>query len=849
MTFVIRMAWREVRNSWIRLVFFFLCVGIGVAAIVALRSVIQTVRITLTGEARSLVGADLVVQTPRAPSAELRARLDGAFRDGGVVATSNLVDTQTMVAPAARGGTGGVKLVELRGVEPAYPFYGRIELEGGQPYSHALLEQHGAIVQPELLVALDLAVGDRVTIGGQVFTIRAAIARDRVSRGGIAFGPRVYVDLADLRTTSLIGFGSRSSHQVLVEVADPGRLGTLTSSLKALLSREIATVRSWQTLEDRIGRNLTTAENYLSLVGLAIVVLGGIGVWSVTRVIVQQKIRSVAILKCLGASGRQVLSTYVLHVLVLAAAGCLLGLGIGAVAVRALPPSLLEPMGVASVRVTWSAAAQGVAVGLLVSLLFALVPLLEIRRVKPLLLLRATGGRGRRDWQTVLAGGAVAVALAAVAVWQADSMRAGVYVTTGLIVVAGVLYAASRALVGATRGLTRSGAFVIRHAVIGLGRPGNQTRVIVMSVGLGCFFVLGVRAVQTNLLADLAQSVGQNAPDLIVVDIQPDQVAQLPPVLSPYLRDAARVVPLMRGRVAAVSGRRITLATPEAVREDGHLTREFGITFRTTVEPNERLVAGRFWTAAMTPGETFDGADTEVSIERDMHEESHVDVGDLIRFDIGGQPLRARVTSIRSVEWGDAQNGAFVFVLRPGPAVDRLAHTFVGFLQVRDDPAARGALQRDVVKALPNVSVIDVRDVLATIREVVENVSLGITAVGIVTLLSGALILVGAVAMTRFQRTYEAAIYRTLGASARLVGLVAAVEYGLLGALAGVLGASGALALSWLLARYLFDMRWRPAPLLLATGCIVTAVAVAVVGLAASADVLVRKPLSALRGE
>jgi putative ABC transport system permease protein len=852
MSFVLRMAWREIRMAWARLAFFFLSVAIGVAAVVALRSLMQDVRTTLTSEARSLVGADLVIQSSRPLPPDTEATVKRLLTQYGAQGTTAVVDTQTMAEPEAGKGNGAVKMVELRGVEAAFPYYGAIELDGGVPYSHDLLAHHGVIVQPELLVALGLEPGDTIRLAGQSFTVRGVLVRDRVQRGGgIAFGPRAYVDLADLKATSLLGFGSRASYQTLVRVGDPAATTTLTDALRDALPREMASVRSWQTLEDRIGRNLRLAENYLSLVGFAVVVLGGIGVWSVTRVIVQQKLRSVAILKCLGATSGRVLATYVLQIAMLAAGGSLLGIVLAALALAAVPRNLLDALGVASVSVTVSAAVQGVAVGVLVSLLFALVPLLDVRRVKPLLLLRAdtAASARRRTWQSAAIAALIGLALLAVAVWQADSLRAGLYVSIGLAVISAVLFAGSDLLVRATRGLARSRRFVLRHAVVSLARPGNQTRVVVMSVGLGCFFVIGVRAVQTTLLASLSTDVGARAPDLVVIDIQPDQAAPLGPIVAPYLRSQARVVPLMRARVTGVAGANLHLATIDEVREDGHLAREFGLTFRTGLEANERVAAGTFWSAPLATPTLPDGVDTDVSVEQETFDRAHLALGDLVRFDVAGQSIRARVTSVRSVEWDDPASGGFVFVLRPGPAVDRLPHTFVAFLQTKDDGAARGALQRDVVRAMPNVSIIDVRDVVSSIREVVDNVTTGVTIVGAVTLVGGILILVGAVAMTRFQRLHDAAIYRTLGAGTRAMTGMLAIEYGLLGLLAGALGTAGAAVLSWALARGLFDVPWRPVPGLFAAAVISAAVLVAVVGLAASGDVLLQKPLATLRGE
>jgi putative ABC transport system permease protein len=849
--FVFRMAWRETRASWGRLLFFFVCVAMGVAAIVVLRSVVQTVRITLTREARQLIGADVVLQAQRDWTAELATRRDRVLADPSVRAHTEVVETQTMAQPADGKGSGGVRLVELRGVEAAFPFYGVPELEGGRPYSHALLADHGVLVQPDLLREFGLGVGDRITLAGQPFTIRGVVTRDRVQRAsGMALGPRVYMDLADLRSLPLLGFGSRATYQVLVRV-DAAWVGTLTEFARSVFQGQTVTVRSWRVVEDRLGRNLQTAENYLSLVGFAMVVLGGIGVWSVTRVVVQQKIRSVAILKCVGATSGRVLATYVLQVTWLAAGGCLLGVLLAAVAVAAIPQRVLAPLGVTSAGVTVSAAAQGIAVGLLVALLFALVPLLEVRRVKPLLLLRAdsVGTAGRRDWQSVFATVAVLAALALVAIWQADSLRAGLYVSGGLAAVGLALLGVSRLLVAAVRPFARSPYFALRHAIISLRRPNNQTRVILLSVGLGCFFILAVRAVQGNLLEEFSLQVGPHAPDLVLIDIQRDQLDGLRAAVGPYVRQPPRLLPILRARVVGVDGRRVQLPTLEDVRRHGELTREYGITYREALQDNETIVDGAFWLGPLGADQTPDGLDTEVSIEQSEAARAHVGVGDLMRFDLAGHVLRARVTSVRQVTWDEVQNGGFMFVFRPAPALARAPQTYVGFLELAEDPGARLAVQRALMTVAPNVSAIDVRDVLASFRDVINNATLGVTIVGAVTLAGGVLILIGAVAMTKFQRLYDAAIYRTLGAGTRLLMSMVAIEYGLLGLLAGALGAGGALAMSWALARGLFDIAWRPAPGLLVAGVLLTAAAVGAVGLAASAEILVRKPLATLRGE
>jgi putative ABC transport system permease protein len=219
-----------------------------------------------------------------------------------------------------------------------------------------------------------------------------------------------------------------------------------------------------------------------------------------------------------------------------------------------------------------------------------------------------------------------------------------------------------------------------------------------------------------------------------------------------------------------------------------------------------------------------------------------------MRFDVLSRIVHAKVTSIREVEWGDTRNGGFMFVFRPGP-LSRAPHTFIGPLRAPENPAARALFQRDLVARYPNISAIDVREVMASLQSVIDNVTFAVSIVGAVALASGALILIGAVAMTKFQRVYEAAILRTLGASTRLLATMLALEYSALGLIAGLIGAAGALALSWAVCRYVFEIDWRPAPILLGAGAIVTTVLVGVIGVIASADVLRKKPLATLRAE
>ena len=862
MRFVVRMTVRELRSSWRRLVFFFVCVAIGVGAIVAMRSVIQSVRGGLVREARAMLAADVIISTNRPWAPDVRRQIEERLALAPVQARTEAVETATMVRA---DGRNVARMVELRAVQPGFPFYGEIELEGGQRYSHDLLRDRGAIARPELLAQLGVKQGDAILIGGQPFTVRAVLSKEPGRRtGAFTFGSRVFVDYDDLQRSGLLALGSRASYQILLRVESSG-VESLTRTLRREFGDRFVNARSYRSTEDNISEDMARAENYLSLVGFVIVVLGGIGVWSVTRVFVKQKIRSIAILKCVGATTRQVLATYVAQVLMLGLIGSALGVALAAIALRAIPESMTAAIGGQALALTGSAVIQGLAVGLLVSLLFSLVPLLEVRRVKPLLLLR--GGdptivtavpfaiaqwrdRARAiDWLQVSAAVVVSAALVGIASWQAASVRIGLIVCGGFAGVALLLLGTGALMVRAVRPLSRTRIFALRHAVLGLRRPGNQTRVVLLAVGLGTFFVLGVRALQSNLLDEFSVELDKGGPDMFLIDIQQDQVERVRAFLTDRAATgsaAPRLIPVLRARVTGVRGREVNLENFQDVRGRGSLAREYVITYRDHLEANERVIKGEFWSGQ--GAQPADAPELQVSIERSIHERFSIGVGDLMRFDVLGRIVQARVTSVRDVEWEDSRNGGFMFVFRPGP-LSAAPHTYIAIIRAPEAPAARASMQHDLVAAFPNISAIDVREVVASLQGVIENVTLAISIVGGIALFGGVLILVGAVAMTKFQRIYEAAILRTLGASTKTLSAMLAGEYTTLGLLAGGIGAAGALVLSWAVCRYVFEIEWRPAPLLLIGGALITMVLVAVIGVIASADVLRKKPLATLRAE
>jgi len=846
MKFVLGMAVRETRSSWQRLVFFFICIAVGVAAIVALRSVIRSVRDVLGGEARSLIAADALIGTSRDWTPDARATIDHRMTEAGATARTETIETPTMVRPADVTRIAA-RMVELKAIQAGFPLYGSMTLDSGQPYSHALLEHHGALVRPELLSALGINVGDSVAIGTATFVIRGVVANEPGRNlGAFSLGPRVFVDFDDMPSTGLLVFGSRARRVILARVPDD-HLDDMVGKINRDFAEEYINARSYRATDDAIGRDFDRSENYLSLVGLVIVILGGIAVSSVTRVFVLQKIRSIAVLKCLGATSRQIMAVYLLQIMSLGLAGSLLGVAIARAALAGIPlalgPSTNSLLAAVHYTIAWRIALQGITIGVLVSLLFSLVPLLDVRLVKPSLLLRDETRAPGRDPARIAAMMFVSAALVAVAAWQASSLRVGVVVCVGFAALAVVLLIAGRVLVKVIAPLQNAPSFPLRHAVLHLSRPGNQTRVILLAVGLGAFFIVGVRSLQASLLDEFSLQVGADSADMFLLDIQRGQVEEM----RQFFADPAngvgtsRLIPVLRARVTGVSGRVTTLENFEDVRARGSLAREYTVTYRDHLEANERVLEGAFWNGP--------SSDPEVSIEKGLRQRFAISVGDVVRFDILGRVVNARVSSVRDVDFKDARAGGFMFVFRPGGPLEQAPQTFIAPLKGPDGAGARSKFQHDLATKFPNVSVIDFHEILATIRDVMSKVTLAITVVGGLVLFSGALILVGAVAMTKFQRVYEAAVFKTLGANSSAIARMLLFEYGVLGTLAGTVGSAGAVALTWGVSRFALDIPWRVFPAEHLAGVGLTAALVAAIGVLSSLDVLRNKPLATLRAE
>lgn len=848
MNFILNLTIREIRSSWKRLLFFFLCIAIGVGSIVALRSLIQNLSQAVGGDARELLTADFqITSTNDFSPGEISIIEKVINNSSGVEDRNEIIDTSAMAKPV-KGESSRVEFVSLRGIEPPFPLVGSFKLSDGKPFDFKLLENNGAILAPILMEELGVAIGDKIKIGEEEFVITGTFDEEPGGSGGFRFGARIYIDKKAFDQAGITQNRSRVTRRILYRTS--GNPTSLVNQLRAELKDTTLRIQSYRETQERLGEQFERTENYLSLTGLLILVLGGVGVWNVARVFVEQKRQSVAVLKCLGASGTKIITVYLLQILTLGFIGSLFGVFLAQVGLwyaqwnfnDALPAAM-------SYAVHFSTAFQGVILGVLISLLFSALPLLQVRTIKPNLLLSDENNTNLRklDWTKWIFGIVCLAGLLGLAVWQAGSLSVGIFFLVGLGLTSLVLYISAVILTKFLKQLKKIGSFSIAQAINSLYRPGNQTRIILLAVGLGAFVVLSVQSLQVNLVREFDFTRNQRLPSLFFIDIQKSQTKEFSKLIEESIGEKAEVIPTVRARISYVNGKPVDYQNREVRQQQGQIGREFAVTYRPNLDQNETVLEGEWWPAESRSTSTADAVVPQVSILDSIAETLNLEVGDSITFDISGRNLTVQVANIRKIDVRNTRT-AFIFVFRPG-ILENAPQSFVATILKRIPATQRQRLQRDVIDKFPNIQIIDVAEIVKVVQNLIENFVLAISFVGSFVILSGILILIGSVALTKSQRVYENAILKTLGAKQRTLATILFAEYGILGIMAGIIGSGFATALSFAVSKYIFDIEWEFDLGLMIFGVLITAVLVMLVGAISSFDVLFKKPLSTLRSQ
>ena len=846
-----RLAWRETRASWRSFVSFLACVTLGVAALASVGTLAANLHRTLGREAKALLGGDVEVRSSRPLAADLEAARAGVATSGATVQS-----VRELVGMARQPATGRSLLVELKAVPPSYPLYGRLD---ATPPRHGgpVVTDGGIVVGPDLLERLGVAVGDRVTLGGIDLTIRGVVVREPDRPASmVTLGPRVFLTPADLDRTGLVTFGSRVRYRTLLRLpeaavsasglpaGDQGRAARETRDSLAFIATDAAVrVVTYDDAQPGLQRFFGQMATYLGLVGLVSLRGGGIGVASSVATFLRRRLATIAILKTVGAESRTLFAAYVLQTQLLGLAGSLAGAGLGVLAQPVLVWALggLLPFELSSRPEPWTLA-RAVLMGLLVTLLCALWPLARLSAVKPSLILRAqVESRLPRARRPFLIAAPIVAGLVALALWQAGSLKvAGIFV--GASVAALVLLATlGRLLAWTARRARFARGPVLRHGLANLHRPGGHAGVVVVALGVGVMLLVAVALLERSLLNQIDHERRRDTPSFFFVDIQDDQRDRFASIVAGASGGVApALTPVVRARLSAVNGTPVTRTLVERRSRDKswYFTRDYVLTTMAAPPATNTIVRGQWWNGAGSPR-------PQVSIEEDAAGVLGVGVGSRLTFDVQGVPIEAEVSSVRRVDWQSLTLNFFV-IFSPG-ALDGAPTTYVGTARVPADRET--AVQDAVVSAFPNVTAVPVRDVLERVAGVLDQLALAIRSVAVFSIASGLAVMLGALAASRYQRLYESVILRTLGASRGTVARTFAVEYGCLGAAAGLGGSVLAALLAWVVLRFVLAVPWTFEPVALVLGVAATTAMAIAVGFLATWRLLGAKPLTVLRQE
>jgi putative ABC transport system permease protein len=846
---ILSLAWRESRFFRRRLFLFLSAISLGVAALVAVQGFSANLASGVRTQARALLGADVAVEARQPFDEGVEALLDSVSAAGVRVGR---VTSLNAMALAPR--TGGTRLVQLRGVEGGYPFYGEVTTDPSGAWAR-LEDSRIALVDPALLVTLGAEIGDTLAIGDVRVVIAGTL--ERLS-GDVevasAFAPRVYVPGRLIDESGLVTVGSRVDYAAYLQLSGQGAAAQWVEANRPVLRQGRARARTADDQQEMLTDALGRLGSYLGLVGLFALLLGGIGVASAMRSYMAEKAESVAVLRCLGATSGQVLAVYLAQAAAMGLLGSLAGAALG-VAVQHLLPGLVSGLLPVEVQATldWSAVSTGVLVGLWVALVFALLPLLATRAISPLGALRrqVTRARAPRDWRRWMAWAALGGSVFLLAVLQVGSFRLGAGFAVGIAVALGVLRLAAE---GAIRGVRRfrggTGAYTLRQGLANLHRPGNQTATVVMALGFGVFLLSTLYLAQYNLLRPLQADAEGLRANLLLWDVQDDQE----PVAGSILRQAGHDVlqrsPIVPMRIAAINGERVRAyrgGTDEVSpdEESGErrgggwaVRREYRSTFRDTTVASERVVAGTWW----EPG----SAGSWISLERGVAEELNVEVGDHITWDVQGVEVPTTIVSLREVDWARFEPNFFA-VFHPS-ALEGAPRTWVLLTHVAD-AGERARLQRDLVIRMANVAILDLTQLQQALDGVLSRVAAVIRFLALFSVATGFIVLLGAVATSRLQRIRESVLLKTLGATRGQIGSILAAEYVAMGALSALVGAAIAILAGWALALWLFQVGFAVPPLpLLVIGATMAASAGAI-GVWGSREVFRKTALEAIREE
>jgi putative ABC transport system permease protein len=854
--------WRDLKSAPGKFGFVVLSVAVGVAALVGVRGFSESFRRTLGAEARSLMAGDLSARIFHELTAEEKGKIAAIVKESGPGIRSTW--TTETISMASVPPDPVPLLVSLKAVDPAeYPYYGTAELEPGRRGDslEQALEGDSAVVADEFLIRLNAHVGQTLRLGGRSFRIAAVLKQepDRMSSSA-GLGPRVMISQAALGRTGLIAPGSRASQRLLMKLPEgaPSRLSGKAAAVDPVAMRKQleealpdAQVMDFREGNPALSRGLDNATAILSLICLVAMVLGAIGVAMAMHAHLEQRMDMLAVLKALGAGSADLLRIFLLQTLGLGLAGSALGVAAGVGVMAVLPAVFGKLLPVhAALEFPWRSALAGLGTGLLTTLLFCLPPLLDVRGVRPVLVLRrlveqapeGVGAWFARWWARRLQLGlaiAVVAALGGIAWALSDSAVVGGWFAAlfaiALLVLLALAWVALRTLRFLLNRVRLRLPSSLRHGLANLYRPGNQSAAVLAALGTGVMLILAVYLMQATLLRDLRETASPKLPNIFLIDVTTDEVDGVKQFFQrqPGVSQALDLMPVVPGRFISLNGQ--TLDQLKGQHFPGRMLEHAELSWADAPPEGDKVTEGKWWT---------DAGATGLAVGEGAAKRLHLGVGSAVELEVGGTVRKLKVAAVYRAD-GQHLGARIEFVLPSGLLKDQPA-TWYGGAHI--DPRQVAAMERALFAAYPTVSVINVADVLERIESVVDQITFVVRFLAGFSIFAGLTILASSIASTRFRRMREAVVLKTLGATRMRIVRTFSVEFSVLGLLAGSVGVVFANLLTRVLLRKLdvgFHIEWYATLVaLFGTAALATAT-----GWIASYRILGLRPLEVLREE
>ncbi len=836
-TWLMKMAWRDSRKSRGRLLLFVTSIIVGIAALVAINSFGDNLKKDINSQAGELLGADMVIETRIQPDSVLNALLDSL---GGRQAYETSFASMLYFPK-----TENSRLVEVRALEGDFPFYGKLDTEPSGAKQFIDLAPN-VLVDRNAMLQYDAEVGDSVRIGNVTFRIAGNLLQ-APGRTGLAstFAPVVYMPMELLEETGLIRKGSRVEYKRYYKFEEEVDVEAVAGVIKPRLRKDNIQVETLEDRKESIGEAFTNLTRFLNLIAFIALLLGSLGVASAVHIYIKDKIDTVAILRCLGASGRQSFMIFLVQVACMGFIGSVLGVGAGSLIQVLLPLVLKEFLPFeASTDISLQAIGQGMIMGMSISLLFALLPLLSIRNISPLNTLRAAFEEQRStfDGARIAVGGLIITFIIGFAYYQIRSWGEALgfagAIVLGFLVLSGT---ATLIMWLARRYFPVKWNYLFRQGLANLFRPNNQTLILMIAIGLGTAMITTLFFVQGILLDQLNLSDRRNSPNIMLFDIQSQQREQLAQLTRDFELPVMQDLSIVTMRVQTLDGRTKTEVMNDSTANVPNwvFNSELRVTFRDSLIESEEIIEGTW-----TPYVDYPNDTVFISLEEGFADRANVGIGDPIEFNVQGAIIPTVVGSIRKMEF-DRMNFLILF---PGGVLDN-APQFHIITTRADSVQQAAAYQRAVVKQYPTVSVIDLGLILNTIDQILGKIAFVIQFMSLFSIITGLLVLIGSVIISKYQRIQESVLLRTIGARRHQVLWINALEYIFLGTLAALTGILLSVLFSWILARFNFETEFHPQFYIPLIVWLSVAVLTTGIGLLNVRGILNQPPLEVLRKE